>query len=86
MSEESIGKLVAILDRIGLIYTGKKFEPYEIGLGQFMFLTELFVQNGISQEKLAPQFVVTRRQLPVPCSDSKVMAMSSVNAPRRMEG
>ena len=53
MNEESLGKLVAILYRIGLNHTGKRFEPYGIGGGQFVFLAELFVQDGISQEKLA---------------------------------
>lgn len=53
MNEESIGRLVAILYRKGLNYTVKQFEPHRIGSGQFMFLAELFVQDGISQEELA---------------------------------
>lgn len=53
MNEESIGRLVAILYRIGLNHTGKQFEPYGIGSGQFAFLADLFAQDGISQEKLA---------------------------------
>jgi len=53
MNEESIGRLVASLYRIGLDYTVKQFEQHEIGRGQFIFLIELFAQDGISQEKLA---------------------------------
>jgi DNA-binding MarR family transcriptional regulator len=53
MNEASLGRLVAILYRIGLNHTGKQFEQYGIGGGQFAFLAELFVQDGISQEKLA---------------------------------
>ena len=53
MNEESIGKLVAILYRMGLNHTGKLFEPYGIGSGQFAFLAELFTEDRISQEKLA---------------------------------
>lgn len=53
MNEESIGKLVGILYRMGLNYTVKQFEPYGIGSGQFIFLAELFAQDGISQEELA---------------------------------
>ena len=53
MNEESIGRLVAILYRIGLSHTGKQFEPYGLGRGQFAFLAELFSQDGISQEELA---------------------------------
>jgi DNA-binding MarR family transcriptional regulator len=53
MNEESIGRLVSILYRMGLNYTTKQFEPYGIGGGRFAFLAELFVQDGISQEELA---------------------------------
>lgn len=53
MNEESLGRLVSILYRRGLNHTGKRFEPYGIGGGQFVFLAELFAQDGISQEKLA---------------------------------
>ena len=53
MNEESIGRLIAILYRMGLNYAVKQFEPYGIGRGQFIFLADLFAQDGISQEKLA---------------------------------
>ena len=53
MNEKSIGRLVSILYRRGLNHTGKQFEQYGIGGGQFVFLAELFSQDGISQEALA---------------------------------
>lgn len=53
MNEKSIGRLVALLYRSGLNYTVKEFKPYGIGSGQFVFLAELFAQDGISQEELA---------------------------------
>jgi DNA-binding MarR family transcriptional regulator len=53
MNEESIGRLVAILYRMGMSYSVKQFEPYGIGIGQFTFLADLFAQDGVSQEALA---------------------------------
>ena len=53
MKEESIGKLVSILYRIGVSHVGKQLEPYGIGSGQIAFLTELFAHDGICQEDLA---------------------------------
>lgn len=53
MNEESIGRLIAILYRRGMNYAVKQFKPYGIGGGQFAFLTDLFAQDGISQEELA---------------------------------
>jgi len=54
--EESIGRMVSILHRIGQSHMGKKLEPYNIGPGQYAFLAELLWKDGISQDEVATKF------------------------------
>ena len=54
--EESIGRMVSILHRIGQSHLGKKVEPYNIGAGQIVFLAELLLGDGISQDEVASNF------------------------------
>ena len=54
--EESIGRMVSILYRIGQSHLGKKLEPYNIGAGQIEFLAELLLGDGISQDEVASNF------------------------------
>jgi len=51
--EESIGRWISILYRIGQVYVTKELESLQIGRGQHAFLTVLFHQEGISQGELA---------------------------------
>jgi DNA-binding MarR family transcriptional regulator len=51
--EESIGRMVSILYRIGKSHMGKKLQPYSIGAGQIAFLAELLLRDGISQDEVA---------------------------------
>lgn len=51
--EESLGRTVSILYRLGQSHMGKKLEPYNIGAGQFSFLAELLRRDGISQDEVA---------------------------------
>jgi len=53
MKDESIGRLISILYRIGQNHMGKKLEPYGIGSGQFAFLAELYAKDGVNQEDFA---------------------------------
>ncbi len=54
--EESLGRTVSILYRLGQSHMGKKLEPYNIGAGQFSFLAELLRRDGISQDEVASIF------------------------------
>lgn len=51
--EEPVGKYISQLYRKGNAFFTKKFEKYSIGSGQFMFLVNLYQNDGISQEELA---------------------------------
>jgi DNA-binding MarR family transcriptional regulator len=54
--EESLGRMVSILYRIGQSHMGNKLEPYNIGAGQVAFLAELLLKDGISQDEVASNF------------------------------
>lgn len=54
--EESIGRMISIVHRIGQSHLGKKLEPYDIGAGQVAFLAELLLVDGISQDEVASDF------------------------------
>lgn len=54
--EESLGRMVSILYRLGQSHMGKKLEPYNIGAGQFSFLAELLHRDGMSQDEIASNF------------------------------
>jgi DNA-binding MarR family transcriptional regulator len=51
--EESIGRMVSILYRTGQNQMRKKLEPYNVGVGQIAFLTELLLKDGTSQDEVA---------------------------------
>jgi DNA-binding MarR family transcriptional regulator len=49
----SIGRQISILYRYGQSYISKKLEAYNIGSGQYIFLSALDRNDGISQEELS---------------------------------
>ena len=54
--EESIGRMISIVHRIGQSHLGKKLATYDIGAGQVAFLAELLLVDGISQDEVASDF------------------------------
>ncbi len=50
--DASLGRWIAVLHRQIMIYASKEFAPLGIGSGQFMFLAELFHNDGLNQEEL----------------------------------
>lgn len=52
MSIEPIGKYISQIYRRGGAHLSKELSKYGIGIGQLMFLTQLYRQDGINQEEL----------------------------------
>ena len=52
-NQSSIGRQISILYRYGQSYISKKLETYNIGSGQYIFLSALYRNDGISQEELS---------------------------------
>ncbi|MCC3869834.1 MarR family winged helix-turn-helix transcriptional regulator [Terrisporobacter mayombei] len=50
---DNIGKYISQIYRKGRIFIGKDLERYNIGKGQFMYLLELYIEDGRNQEELA---------------------------------
>ncbi len=50
---ESIGKYISTLYRSGNAYFSKEFSKYNIGSGQFFFLTYLYANDGVIQEEIS---------------------------------
>ena len=46
-SNRHIGKYISLLHRKGSIFINRELSNYGIGSGQFMFLLELYIQDGI---------------------------------------
>ena len=52
-SNRHIGKYISLLHRKGSIFINRELSNYGIGSGQFMFLLELYIQDGRNQEELS---------------------------------
>jgi DNA-binding MarR family transcriptional regulator len=50
--QESIGKHLSYIYRMGQCYIGKELDKYNIGKGQYIFLFYLYKNDGINQEAL----------------------------------
>ena len=50
---ENVGKYISQLYRRGGAFISKRMEEYNIGQGQFMFLMELYIEDGKNQEDLS---------------------------------
>ena len=50
---KNIGKYISQLYRKGSVFINKEVSEYGIGSGQFMFLLELYINDGKNQEEIA---------------------------------
>lgn len=57
---ETIGRFVAILYRMTIVYFGKELPALRIGSGQYFFLAELFDEQGLSQDELTQRVYVDK--------------------------
>ena len=57
---KTIGRFIAMLYRMSLIYLGKELPGVNIGAGQYIFLAELFDEEGLSQDELTRKVYVDK--------------------------
>ena len=55
-----IGKYISLLHRKGSIFINRELSNYGIGSGQFMFLLELYIQDGRNQEELSERLKIDK--------------------------
>ncbi len=48
----TIGRYIALLSRMATVYLGQELKHLNIGPGQYIFLAELFDEEGLSQDEL----------------------------------
>ncbi len=53
MKKHRLGKDISLIYRYSQIYFDAKLKKYNLGSGQYIFLMNLFLNNGINQEQLA---------------------------------
>lgn len=49
---KSIGSYISQFYRIGSSFLSKEYEKYDIGFGQYQFLLQLYLKDGISHDQL----------------------------------
>jgi DNA-binding MarR family transcriptional regulator len=57
---QTIGRFIAILYRMAIVYLGKELSAMKIGSGQYIFLAELFDEEGLSQDELTQRVYVDK--------------------------
>ncbi|WP_238883484.1 MarR family transcriptional regulator [Clostridium sp. YIM B02551] len=59
-SSESLGKWISILNRYNQNYISKHLKEYNIGSGQYIFILNLYCNDGISQDKLSDLLAIDK--------------------------
>ncbi|MDD7796168.1 MarR family winged helix-turn-helix transcriptional regulator [Clostridium sp. 'White wine YQ'] len=59
-SSESLGKWISILNRYNQNYISKNLKEYNIGSGQYIFILNLYCNDGISQDKLSDLLAIDK--------------------------
>ncbi|SMB79499.1 DNA-binding transcriptional regulator, MarR family [Desulfonispora thiosulfatigenes DSM 11270] len=59
-NENSIGRWVSILYRLGQSYLDRKLKEIDLSCGQFPFLMLLFKKDGVSQDSLAKSLCIDK--------------------------
>ncbi len=49
---KSVGSYISHFYRIGSSFLSKEYEKYDIGFGQYQFLLQLYLRDGISHDEL----------------------------------
>lgn len=49
---KSVGNYISRFYRIGSSFLSKEYEKYDIGFGQYQFLIQLYLKDGISHDEL----------------------------------
>ena len=58
--DKSVGRYISILYRQAQAYITSRMKDYNIGSGQYIFLSLLYERDGISQEELAHQLMIDK--------------------------
>ena len=57
---ETMGRFIALLHRMATVYLGQELPATQVGAGQYIFLAELFDEEGLSQDELTQRAYVDK--------------------------
>lgn len=57
---ESIGRYISHFYRMGNSFLCKKYKEYDIGAGQYQFLIQLYLKDGLSHDELTEKMSVDK--------------------------
>ena len=60
MEKESIGKWISVLHRQFRIYLNRELRNYDINSSEYIFLANLYENDGVSQEKLSTNLFINK--------------------------
>ncbi len=58
--KKTIGRFISLLYRMSTVYLGQELPALKIGAGQYIFLAELFDEEGQSQDELTKRVYVNK--------------------------
>lgn len=56
----SVGRCISQFYRSGQSFLAKEFKSYDIGVGQYQFLVQLYIKDGISHDELTDRMCVDK--------------------------
>jgi len=60
LERESIGKWISVLHRQFQIYLNRELRDYDINSSEYIFLVNLYENDGVSQEKLSTNLFINK--------------------------
>lgn len=60
MEKESIGKWISVLHRQFQVYLNRELRDYDINSSEYIFLVNLYENDGVSQEKLSANLFINK--------------------------
>lgn len=57
---ENIGKYISQLHRKGNVFINRELSKYDLSVGQFMFLLDLYIKDGKNQEEISDNLKIDK--------------------------
>lgn len=57
---ENIGKYISQLHRKGNVFINRELSKYDLSVGQFMFLLDLYMKDGKNQEEISDNLKIDK--------------------------
>lgn len=58
--DRALGRLISIIFRRSHAYIGRQLEPWGLSRGQYMFLAQLYFEDGLTQDEISRRLLVDK--------------------------